>query len=50
MCRTTIGSEGMEEFMKKPVDDMLWLYMLTTNEKINQVNLSKRVDTNATIN
>jgi hypothetical protein len=47
---TTIGSEGMEKLMKKQVDDMSWLYMLTTYEKVNQVSQSKHVYTNATIN
>lgn len=48
--KTTIGSEGMEELMKKQLDDMSQLYILTTNGKENQINLSKHVDTNATIN
>lgn len=49
-ARTTIGSEGVEEFMKKQLDDMSQIYILTNNEKENQINLSKHVDTNATIN
>lgn len=49
-ARTTIGREGMGKPMKKQVDDMSWIYMLTTNEKVNQVSQSKHVDTNATIN
>jgi hypothetical protein len=44
-ARTTIGSEGMEELIKKHVDDMSWLYTLTTNENVNQDNLPKHVDT-----
>ncbi len=43
------ASEGMTKTCWKKVVDASWIDMLINSDKVNEVELSKHVDTNATI-